>query len=89
MQTFTFTVVGPLSEFGVWHAGRDVTEFLSGGHDGPVTIPEIEELVAVWQPSSSVEWVGLTGSYTDTVIGDDDEIETYDYVITLTPVPRS
>ena len=85
-ERFTFKVTGPMFEFGIWHAGRNVTEFLTGGDNDPVTIAEIEELIAIWDCNSPVTWDGLTGWYDQSAFDEDDESVTLEYTITLTPV---
>ena len=83
---FTFTVRGPMFEFGIWHANRDVTEYLTGGYTAQATIAEIEELVANFDGNGPVQWDGLTGWYDQSAFDEDDESVTLEYTITLTPV---
>jgi hypothetical protein len=83
--TYTFTVRGPAPEFGIWHADTDVTEFVTGGYDAPVTRTEIEELIATPGCNSPVTWDGLTGWYDESAFDEDDESVTLEFTITLTP----
>ena len=85
-ERFTFKVTGPMFEFGIWHAGRNVTEFLTGGYNAQATIAEIEELVANFDGNGPVTWDGLTGWYDQSAFDEDDESVTLEYTITLTPV---
>ena len=84
--TYTFNVTGPIFEFGIWHADRDATEFLTGGYSEPVTIAEIEELIANFDGTGPVTWDGLTGWYDESAFDVDDETVTHEYTITLTEV---
>ena len=85
-ERFTFTVTGPMYEFGIWHAGRDVTEYLTGGYSEPATRAEIEELVANPGCNSLVAWDGLTGWYGESASDEDGEDVTREFTITLTEV---
>ena len=85
-ERFTFTVRGPVFEFGIWHADRDATECLTGGYNEPATIAEIEELIANPGCNSGVTWDGLTGWYSESAFDEDDEYVTREYTITLIPV---
>jgi hypothetical protein len=85
---FTFTVRGQVRLFGVWHADRDTTEFLTGGDDEPMTQAEIEQLVKAFDGNSPVEWDGLEGRFTETGWYGGNVIVN-EYLITLTPVDPS
>ena len=85
--TYTFTVRGPSPELGIWNGDHDVTEFVTGAYDAPVTRAEIEELIATPGCNSPVTWGdGLIGWYNENTLDEDDEYVTLEFTITLTPV---
>ena len=75
---YTFAVRGP-SQDGVesWRI-QDVTDALWGAHSPePMTMAEIEELVAVFDECSSIAWDGLVGEYAMPTEPNTDELGIY------------
>ena len=77
---YTFAVRGPGKDCS-WRI-QDVTENLWGAHSPePMTMAEIEELVAVFDECSSITWDGLVGEYAMPTEPNTDELGIY--IITL------
>ena len=75
---YRFTVKGPVLEMGRWQ-DADAAQFLWGAHSPePMTMAEIEELVAVFDGNSAIIWDDdLTGEYTSPTDYDLDKVGTY------------